>query len=190
MAIQVGELLTAEEFAALPDMPGIQLELVRGRVIEVAGTGAWHGFIVGLVFEAINAFARKHRLGAAFADNVSYIVGRGPDVVRIPDASLVSRDRIAKHGIPEAFWPFAPDLAVEVVSPGDDAQDVYGKVHEYLDGGTRLVWVLWPAYRAATVYEQGGVVRELGADDVLDGGEVLPGFSHRLGDFFEKPDWL
>ena len=81
--------------------------------------------------------------------------------------------------------PFAPDLAIETVSPNDRANDVRAKVTEYLISGTRLVWELWPEFRSVSVYGAGEVVRELGEEDELDGGEVVPGFRARVGDLFE-----
>ncbi len=80
--------------------------------------------------------------------------------------------------------PYPPDLAVEVVSPGDRAEEVYGKVREYLDAGARLVWVVWPRHRAVTVYTLDGQVRERREGDALDGDDVLPGFRVRVAELF------
>ena len=85
--------------------------------------------------------------------------------------------------IPEGFWDGAPTLAVEVVSPEKRAADLYAKAHEYVAAGTRAVWVLWPRHRSVTVYAA-GATRELGPNDELNGGDVLPGFRIRVGDLF------
>jgi Uma2 family endonuclease len=105
-------------------------------------------------------------------------------VVRIPDVSFIAQARLPDGSVPEGFIPGAPDLAVEIVSPGDRAEEVYGKVREYLDAGARLVWVVWPRHRAVTAYPPDGQSRELREDDELDGGAVLPGFRVRVGDLF------
>ena len=172
----VKQLMTAEELLALTEQPGLRYELVEGVLVEVPGAGALHGLIIELVVRLVGAFARERDLGLAFGDGVGYLLRRAPDVVRIPDASFVSWERVPAEGVPEGFWPGAPDLAVEVVSPGDRADDIHDKVREYLAAGTRLVWVLWPRHRAITIYEPGGRFTELGAGDTLDGGAVLPGF--------------
>ena len=80
------------------------------------------------------------------------------------------------------FWPFAPDLAIEIASPSDRPEAVNDKVREYLDPSTRLVWVAWPTSRSITAYEPSLPRRELGPDDEIDGGDVLPGFRVRVSE--------
>ena len=173
----VKQLLTAEELWALPEVPGKRFELLDGELIEVPGANPLHGLLVELVLRLIGAHARERDLGLAFGDGTGYILRRGPDRVRIPDVSFVAWERVPAEGVPEeGFWPFAPDLAVEIVSPGDRADDVHSKVREYLAAGTRLVWVLDPYTRTAAVHRPAGEVIELGEDGVLDGEDVLPGF--------------
>ena len=78
-------------------------------------------------------------------------------------------------------YPFAPDLAVEVASPSQKQGDVDAKARRYLRGGTALVWVIWPDRRAVDIWQPGDVQRAsgaLGVDDVLDGGDTLPGFTY------------
>ena len=181
----VKQLLTAEQLWDMPETPGKRFELVRGELVEVPGAGAQHGLIAGKFYRLLFSFVGTMDLGLVYGDGVGYIIGRDPDVVRIPDASFVSRGRIPESGVPKGYWPFAPDLAVEVVSPGDTATELRAKVREYLEGGARLVLVLWPDDRAVTAYPAGGDPRELGPDDELDGGEVLPGFRVRVADLFE-----
>lgn len=84
--------------------------------------------------------------------------------------------RIPKTGIPAAYWPFAPDLAVEVVSPSDRASDVEAKVGDYLAAGTRLIWIVDPAARVVRVHRSLRDVQVLAEDAELTGGDVLPRF--------------
>ena len=183
--MHVKQSVTAEELWALPEATGTRYELVDGELIAVPGASPLHGLLVELVLRLISAYARKRDLGLAFADGTAYVLRRGPDRVRIPDVSFVSWARVPIEGVPdEGFWPFAPDLAVEIVSPGDRASDVHTKVEEYLAAGTRLVWVLWPQERLVTTRAAGGQPRELGPDDELEGGEVLPGFRIRVSELF------
>ena len=118
------------------------------------------------------------------SDGVVYLLDRRPDLVRIPDVSFVSWERVPERGVPEGFWPGAPDLAVEVVSSNDRAEDVRDKVREYLASGTRLVWVLWPKHQSVTIYAAGGATRDLGLDAEQDGGDVLAGFRTPVADLF------
>ena len=86
---------------------------------------------------------------------------------------------------PEKHVPFAPDLAVEVVSPSDRPADVAEKVEAWLAAGTRMVWVVEPANRTLTLHAPGAAEQTLTDQDMLDGGEILPGFSCKVGDFFD-----
>jgi Uma2 family endonuclease len=85
--------------------------------------------------------------------------------------------------VPSGFLPLTPDLAIEVQSPGDRQRELLDKVGEYLQAGSRLVWVIDPEARTVTVYESASHVATLREDDVLDGGDVLPGFRCRPSDF-------
>ena len=88
-------------------------------------------------------------------------------------------------GLPEeGFFPGAPDLAVEVVSPGDLDVEVQGKEDDYLEFGTRLVWVIRSKKRTVTVYHPDGTARRYGSGEALSGEEVLPGFSLALSELF------
>jgi Uma2 family endonuclease len=176
--------LTAEEYLKLPDDPGTRHELVRGELVEVGFATAVPGWIVGLIFELLTEFVRRENLGVVFGDGVGYIVTRNPDSVRGPDVSFVSAKRVAEVGIPNGNWPFAPDLAVEVFSPGDRRKRLQAKIRDYLGGGSRLVWVVWPTTRSLTAYSVDGLVRTFGPNDELEGGDVLPGFRVRVADLF------
>ena len=179
------KLITAEELWAMPEVPGKRFELVHGELIEVAGSGAEHGAIALNVGSVLRVFVRQHRLGIVSGDSTSYILVRGPDITRIPDVSFVASNRIPEGGVSKAFWPIPPDLAIEIVPPGDSAMELRKKVREYLEAGTRLVWVLWPDERAVTAYPAGAELHEYGSDDELDGGDVLPGFRVRVAEPFD-----
>jgi len=183
--MSVKTLLTAEDFLQMPDVPGKRFELVRGELVEIPGTTARHGEIAAVFYEVVRAFVRLHALGRVYFDGIGYIIARDRDIVRVPDVSFVAQRRIPETGAPDTHWPFAPDLAVEVVSTYDRAVDVYEKVREYLDAGTQLVWVAWPRTRSVTAHAADGSIVELGPDDELDGGDVLPGFRVRVSDLFE-----
>lgn len=156
-------------------------------MVEVPGAGMLHGLIAALVYDLLRAFVRERDLGLVLPDGVGYLLDRRPDLLRIPDVSFVSWQRIPEEGASEGFWPFAPDLAVEVVSPNDRAEDVRDKVREYLAAGARLVWVLWPKHRSVTLYAAGGATRDLRPDAELDGGDALPGFRVPVAALFAAP---
>jgi Uma2 family endonuclease len=107
--------------------------------------------------------------------NPGYVLRRDPDTLRIPDASFVSWDRVPEGGVPDGYWPGAPDLAVEIVSPNGRADDVHDKVREYLEAGTKAVRVLWPKHRSVTAYARpDATVQDLGPEDELNGETRCP----------------
>ena len=181
MAIK--QLVTAEELWEQPDNDGMRYELVEGEAVEVPGAGALHSLIVLLVSTLLEGFVSDNDLGLVLPDGSAYILRRYPDLLRIPDVSFVSWDRVPEDGAPEGFWIGAPDLAIEVVSPHDRAEDIHEKVHEYLAAGTRLVWILWPKRRAVSVHAP-DFNQELGPDNLLSGGDVLPGFQVQVSALF------
>jgi len=181
------QAVTAEQFYQMPEAPGKQIELVRGEVVAVPRPGAIHNVIANLLFHLLYTFASEQRLGIVFGDNMGYALSRGPDTVRIPDVSFVAWDRVPEAGIPDGSWQIPPNLAVEVVSPSDQTADVNDKAREYVASGVSLAWVLWPKRRVVSVYTRDQMVRELGLDDELDGGDTLPGFSVRVSTLFDIP---
>jgi Uma2 family endonuclease len=183
----VTQLVTAEQFWDMPDIPGKQRELVRGEVIEMPTPGAIHNVIANLLQYLLRVFATERRLGLVFGDNMGYLLNRGPDTVRVPDVSFIAWEHVPDSGIPEGAWLMPPDLAVEVVSPTDQPADVQNKARDYIESGVRLVWVVWPKRQAVSVYTREAATYELGPDAELDGGDVLPGFHVRVGDLFEIP---
>jgi Uncharacterized protein conserved in cyanobacteria len=172
----VTAVITAEDLERM--LFGEQrVELVRGEVITMAPAGAEHGEIAGFTFGALFNFVRTHSLGSLFAAETGFILARNPDTVRAPDVSFVAAERAAQQRGRTGFFEGPPDLAVEVVSPHDTAEEVEAKVLDYLEAGTRMVWIVRPRTRTVTVYRSLREVQVLRPGDTLDGGDVLPGFT-------------
>jgi Uma2 family endonuclease len=179
------QLVTAEELWEMPDVPDRRIELVDGEVVQVSPAGAVHTKIMFMLAKTLDNFVSRNGLGEVMPDNLAFVLQRGPDRVRVPDVSFIAAAHVPAEGLPEGFWEGPPTLAVEVVSPHDRANDIHERVQDYLAAGTQQVWVLWPRTRSVTVYVVDGAPRELGPDAVLDGGEVLPGFTVQVSDLFE-----
>jgi len=179
------KLLTAEDLARMPELPtGERYELAEGELIVMPPPGAFHGRFASRLDSRLRPFVEAHVLGEVFVET-GYLLRRDPDTVRAPDVSFVSAARIPAGGLQEeGFFPGSPDLAVEIVSPGDLDAEVEGKVDDYLEYGTRLVWVVRPKQRTVTVYHPDGTARRLGLGDTLEGEDVLPGFILPLSDLF------
>jgi Uma2 family endonuclease len=184
MATGVQErLLTAEEFFSMPDDDN-RYELVQGRLVCMAAAGGLHGKIVSRVDQRLRNFVEAHGMGEVCTAETGFRLARNPDTVRAPDVAFVKGERIPAEGVPEGFWPLAPDLAVEVVSPSDRFDDVMSKVQEYLHAGTQLVWVLHPRTQTVMAYRPTGEVRLLRGQDELSAEDVLPDFRCRVEEIF------
>lgn len=177
-------MITADELWTMPEVPGKRFELINGEMVEVPGTNILHGLIVFWVARLIATFADERNLGLVTVDGSSYVIRRNPDTVRIPDVAFVSWQRMPEPLPLSTYWPIPPDLAVEVVSPDDRAIELHENARDYLEAGTRQVWILWPQLTSVTVHTLAGPGRDLGPNDELDGGEVLPGYRIRVGELF------
>lgn len=176
-----GGLMTADELAQLPD-DGTLYELVRGELRVVCPSAALPGVVAWNLLLELGAFVKRNLLGVCGTADSGFRLTSNPDTVRAPDLWFVRSDRIPAAGIPRTFWPGAPDLAVEVLSPSDRFVDVLEKVRDYLEAGTRLVWVIDPEGRSAAVFRPDGLPSLMGEDGVLDGADVVPGFAVMLRD--------
>jgi Uma2 family endonuclease len=142
----------------------------------MAPTGGEHGVLTVRIGRLLDEYVEAHDLGIVCGAETGFILRRTPDTVRAPDAAFIAKDRVPVTGAPKTYWPFAPDLAVEVVSPSDRYDEVQTKVTEYLTAGTRLVWVVEPATRTIFVHRASGVVQSLHEGEELNGEDVIPGF--------------
>jgi len=174
-------LLTIEEFERLPD-DGMRMELVRGQVVREPPAGFEHGAIGIDLGAMLRQFVKKQALGKVVGADTGFVLFDEPPTVRAPDVAFVALDRLTFD--PRRFVPFAPDLAVEIVSPSNTVSEIHGKVMDYLDAGTRAVWVVDPGSRSVTVYRARDHVQWLTGDDDLEGEPVLPGFRLRLSEVF------
>ena len=174
--VSTSGLMTADELAAMPDDGRYQYELVRGKLIRMSPSFSGPAIVATNIGFEIGPFVRQHRLGVCSGADWGFLLASNPDTVRSPDFSFVRADRVPAAGVPRGFWPGAPDLAVEVLSASNRPGQVRRKVRDYLKAGTRLVWVVDPERRTATVYRRDVSSERVDADGVLDGEDVLPGF--------------
>ena len=179
----VRQQVTADELLHIPD-DGSCYELVRGELRRMNPAGNVHGRVAMNVGISLGTYVKAHDLGTVYAAETGFKLATNPDTVRAPDVAFVSRARVEAIGEVEGFWPDAPDLAVEVVSPGDTFAEVEEKVFDWLDAGTKMVVVVNPRQRSATVYKSTTDITVLAAADVLVGGDIVPGFELALREVF------
>jgi Uma2 family endonuclease len=140
--------------------------------------------ISATIARILGNYAVSRHQGVVFGE-AGFVLRRGPDTLRAPDAAFIRADRIPPTGPPKTFWETAPDLIVEVVSPNDTAAEVQSKVRDWIEAGVRLAWVVYPSACRVVVVHSLQEREELDAEDTLSGGEVLPGFSCPVNEIFE-----
>ena len=178
-----GRLMTADELLHLPD-DHLRHELIDGVLTTMPPTGDEHGGVTVNLTTPLDVFVRANRLGRVYAAETGYWLSRNPDLVRAPDVSFVTQDRVEAAGRIRGFREGAPDLAVEVLSPDDRPSQVARKVTDWLTHGTRMLIVVDPKRRRVRVHRPEAPVVELGEDDMLDGGDVLPGWELPVREIF------
>jgi Uma2 family endonuclease len=143
--------VTAAELLELPTGLGKRHELVAGELRMMSPSGWEHGEVVGNLQTLLGSFIRQHRLGRVFGAETGFLLKRNPDTVRAPDFAFIAKEHLPAQKPKEAFWPGAPDLAVEVLSPGDRTGDVDEKIEEWLAAGCAAVWVVDPKLQTVTI---------------------------------------
>src|SRR5881397_884749 len=119
--------MTAQELYGLPD-DGLRHELIAGQLLSEPPSGFEHGTVGSKIVQLLAEFVRPRGLGAVCGPDTGFFLAQSPDTVRCPDVSFVSRDRIPPAERRKEFFAGAPDLVVEVLSPGDRPGDVRAKV--------------------------------------------------------------
>jgi len=160
-------------------------ELVRGEFRTMSPAGFRHGTVVSRLNKLVSSYADDHDLGPTTAAETGFLLARNPDTVRAPDLGFVRKDRLRKAP-GRAFFDGPPDFAVEVVSASESVREAHDKARCWLDHGTSLVWVVDTEAETVTVHRPGAEPRVFGNGDVLDGGEVLPGFTLTVDDCWPR----
>jgi Uma2 family endonuclease len=179
----VTPLVTAEELPAIAARDDYRYELVAGRVIRMSPVGWQHGMIVVRLIGLLDAHIRPRGLGAVVTE-VGFKLRSNPDTVRGPDVAFVRQDRLPAEKW-RGYWSGAPDLAMEVLSPGDTPRDINAKVTEYLAAGVREVVVIDPDEATVTRHRSGSAPKVVRSDGELDLGDVVPGFRCTVDDILE-----
>lgn len=175
MATVVSAPLTLDKFARLP-RDGARHEMNAGELLTLPVPKSLHSRIVSAVLAALPAVGAFPGAG--------YILSRDPLTIRQPDVSVISRERIRATD-PDSYFQGAPELAIEVVSPSDSAEDLDIKTKQYLQGGALQVWILYPKTQTVRVFARGtAAVVILDQDQTLEGGDALPGFTVPVASLF------
>lgn len=165
-------------------------EVIDGKRVRTPPMGVFAVWIASQLHSHLAAYVRTQNLGRALTEALFHL----PSPInrdRRPDVSFVSFGRWPKNrSVPRTdnAWDVVPNLAVEVVSPNDVADEIQEKIGEYFRVGVELVWVVYPMQSQVHVYASPTQITGLAKSDTLDGGTVVPGFRLPLAELFTEPE--
>ena len=177
------KLVTADDLLAMPG-DGYCYELIEGQLVKMAPAGFQHGRYAARLCSLLEQHVHASQSGTVVTAEAGFRLASDPDTVRAPDVAFVDRSRASETGDEQGFWPGAPDLAVEVVSPSDSYTEVESKALLWLDAGTTAVVVVDPRRQTVTVYRSRSDIVILTEDDILDVHDVVTGWTLPLRELF------
>ena len=191
VTIEPDDLLTLEQYAALPDEPGWRTELTDGRVIRMPMIkDPAHGWIIANLSRRLLPHVYDHQLGRLTFSQEGYDIsnpnGEG-ETGWAPDLAFVATERLPLMQADRArkkYPRMAPDLAVEVISPSQTRKEVDEKIERWLGASTRLLWIVWPNRESVDVWQPDEPMHTLQRHELLEGLEVVPGFSMPVAELF------
>jgi Uma2 family endonuclease len=191
--IEASELNSSAQLVRLPE----HYEIVHGEIVELPPMSDYAGEVNSFLSRAVGNYLDSNNLGLCLVEILFKIpLTNDRTRNRRPDLAFVSYERWPRNRLRRYDGnarDVVPDLVAEVVSPGDSADDLIAKAREYLQGGVRLVWLVYPLAQEIHVYRPGArEVRVYFTSDELDAGEILPGFRTPVADLFppleSRPD--
>lgn len=175
--------LTAEQMLELP-LPDGRHELIEGELRMMSPAGWRHGRIAMRIGMLLAQHVEAHDLGLTFAAETGFVIARNPDTVRAPDVAFVSNERVQSIDEAAQFFPLAPSLAVEVLSPSDALTDAQAKAREWLQAGAELVLLVIPENQQVHAMRPSGRIDVLDTGDPLDADDVVRGWRIGVSEFF------
>lgn len=185
------QYISAEGFLEIVESPEYVdriIELVEGEIVEMSLPDGEHGEVLAILTVKIGHYVLEKNLGRVATGDAGFILERNPegrDTVRGLNLAFISKSK-SPAPLPNTLLDFAPDLAVEVISPSNEAANIHRKIRQLLAAGTTLVWIVYPSTRTVEVHGRSGATT-LEDDDVLSGGDVLPGFEVPVREIFPGP---
>jgi Uma2 family endonuclease len=179
--------LTPDDLVNMKD-EGRGLELVDGRLVELK-RNVLSCLVSGQLFSFLAMHCRKDRIGWVFVQGIGFEWGSSkPNTVRKPDVAFIRQGELPASAWAEEFCHVVPQLIAEVISAGDEFEEVVSKVEEYLSLGVRLIWVVSLETRQVYVHRHDGTIAKVREDGELSGEDVVPGFRCRVRGIFPTPD--
>jgi len=184
-----GKTWTEAELQALPE-DGYIHEVVNGELVMSPKNNFYHGDICSELLTAMRLFVKKNRLGAILDSSTGFWMKN--QNCRAADISFVSRARLQALGFKRSastFFPGAPDLAVEILSPNSTRTEMDERLRDFFASGTRVAWLIDPEAERAEICHSLTRRELVGSGGFLEGEDLLPGFRYPIAELFAKGDW-
>lgn len=182
------QFISAEAFFEIADLPkydGRRIELVEGEIVDMPLPNPIHAAVLATLSTKLNMFVTDSESGRVLVGDAPFVLKRdaeGRDTLRGLDIAYISAERLPGK-LPRSPLNLAPDLAVEIISPSNKAEDIEKKIEQLFDAGTTLIWIVYPELQHIAVHTNDGTFK-LKESDLLTGGDILPGFEVRVSDIF------
>lgn len=180
---------TEAELQSLPE-DGYIHEIVNGELVMSPKNDFFHGCICTRLLFASEGFNREHKLGVLLDSNTGFWMKNRN--CRAPDISFVPKERLRELGFRPSmrkFFPGAPDLAVEILSPNNTRAEIDKRLRDFFESGTQIAWVIDPDQQRVEVCHSPTRRALVGSGGFLDGEYLLPGFRYPIADLFKEWDW-
>ncbi len=178
------QLVTAEQLFQMPKEESWRCELIEGVLTKMSPAGFEHGNIALTIAYLLKKHVVAKNLGVVLAAETGFKLASDPDTVLAPDTAFIRREELERVGLTKKFWPGAPDLAVEVMSPDDTMRKTDEKAKLWLRFGAQMVWTVNPSKRIVSQYRPDEDVVVFTERDTLDGEDVVPGFRCAVSELF------
>jgi Uma2 family endonuclease len=187
----VGQKILTEADLLRLGAQDVRFEVIDGEIVEMAPVGVQHSDTAGNVYDTLKPFARANQLGEVRMDGLIFVLHAdaegGIRKTRIPDVSFVRKGRLPKDFDRSRPFPGAPDLAVEVVSPDESADELLAKIRDYFMYGTEEVWVLYGGQKELHRFIHGEKSSRIYSEDDMLTSPLFPGLEVLIKDLFAVP---
>jgi Uma2 family endonuclease len=186
------QIYTLDDLLAMGE--DARVEIIGGELVEMTAAGGVHQIIASNISHILQLYVRARDIGIVLPDQMTYLMNspaKGLKDSFVPDVSYISRDNVPKTWDITKPHPGVPNLAVEIVSPGDDTDLVLTKVHIYLEKGTSQVWVVYPKHKELHQYIAPGNDHLYRGSQTIDAEALFPGIEGLTTDaIFHLPEWI
>ena len=183
LTLEAADMSDEEFYTLCMDNPDLRIERnANGKIIIMPPTTSETGRRNSEIHLEIGIWNRKHKLGVTFDSSTGFKLPNGAD--RSPDTAWITNERW--NALPpeqkKRFAPIVPDFVLELRSDDQSLSELREKMDEYMDCGCRLGWLVDPQNRRTYVYSANGDIQTVKFDEVLSGGDVMPGLELRMAE--------